>query len=309
MIFAFGISFALIITVSEKFSRTHGAKLYFKYGELMKSKDLKTAKAFSTSWNNLDEGSIYTFDQFLDWINPLIKSDFESKNILELGCGNASLMIHCSKFNPESMTGVDLGDSVISAKKNLEAYSKSKWTILKHDLVTFYDDNKFDLVYCIGVLHHLKDPFEGLKSVVKNTKSGGRFHCWVYAQEGNSLIICLVDPLRKIVSRLPWWFNKYCIATPLVIPYYFYAKALSFISRLTSQFKFLPLYEYSLWIAKRDFYFFRHVAFDQLVTPQTKYISKKQISLWLDCLKDIDKNSTYIIMRNGNSWKFGGIKL
>ena len=34
----------------------------------------------------------------------------------------------------------------------------------------------------------------------------------------------------------------------------------------------LPLYDYSQWIAQREYAFFRHVAFDQLVTPQTAYI-------------------------------------
>jgi hypothetical protein len=68
----------------------------------------------------------------------------------------------------------------------------------------------------------------------------------------------------------------------------------------------LSLYDYSLWIAKREFAFFRHVAFDQLVTPQTVYITKAEIKKWLAFYPEIDKASAYITMRNGNSWKFGG---
>ena len=67
----------------------------------------------------------------------------------------------------------------------------------------------------------------------------------------------------------------------------------------------LPLYEYSLWIAKREFAFFRHVAFDQLVTPQTRYIDRPTIEGWLKSNPRI-ADGAYIVMRNGNSWKFGG---
>jgi hypothetical protein len=136
-------------------------------------------------------------------------------------------------------------------------------------------------------------------------KKGGRFHCWVYAREGNAVIIHIIDPIRKLVSQLPWWVTKYFVATPLVIPYYCYAKLISFIRNI-SFVKQFPLYNYSCWIAQRDFLFFRHVAFDQLVTPQTTYIEKATIQNWLNTNPAIDPASIYIIFRNGNSWKFGG---
>lgn len=266
--------------------------------------DQKTADAFATSWNNLPTGSIYTFEQFEEWFQPLNKGDFIGKDLLELGCGNGSLMYHLPRWSPQSITGVDLGDSVLSCRANMNKTNFKNIEIVQHDLTT-YQSQGYDLVYCIGVLHHLKSPIEGFESVLKNTKSNGSFHCWVYAKEGNAVIIYIVDPIRKIASKLPWWFTKYFIATPLVIPYFFYAKLIAQFSI----FKNFPLYEYSCWIAKRGFTFFRHVAFDQLVTPQTAYISKDTIQGWFDDnSSEIEDNSTYIIFRNGNSWKFGGKK-
>lgn len=266
--------------------------------------DQKTADAFATSWNNLPEGSVYTTSQFTDWMNPLSASDIAGKEVLELGCGNASLMVHMLSWNPSRLIGVDLGDSVLSAQKNLSHSSSKNWEVQKGDL-TVFESNGYDVVYCIGVIHHLKDPKKGFDSVVRNTKQGGRFHIWVYAREGNGVIVYIVDPIRKIVSHLPWWFTKYCVATPLVIPYFLYAKLLAVLPHFNFLRK-LPLYDYSLWIAKREFSFFRHVAFDQLVTPQTTYITKKTIEGWLATNARVDQNSTYIIFRNGNSWKFGG---
>jgi SAM-dependent methyltransferase len=268
------------------------------------AKDTQTAQAFATSWNNLPEGSVYTSDQFTDWMAPLGQVDAGGKQVLELGCGNASLLYHMANWNPAYLEGVDLGDSVASAEKNMAKSQFRNWRVTKGDLVSF-DSSGFDLVYCIGVLHHLKDPKAGFESLVRNTKPGGKFHAWVYAREGNAVVIWFVDPIRKIVSKMPWWFTKYCVATPLVVPFYLYAKVLNALPRFHLLKKF-PLYEYSLWIARREFAFFRHVAFDQLVTPQTVYISKVTIEIWLKENPRVDQTSTYIIMRNGNSWKFGG---
>jgi SAM-dependent methyltransferase len=264
-------------------------------------KDQKTADAFATSWNNLPGGSVYSVEQFEEWFSPLTKSDIQGKTILELGCGNGSLLAHIVSWLPSYATGVDLGASVIACRKNMEQTGFKNYSIVQHDLTTFRGSEQFDIVYCIGVLHHLKNPLEGLTSVIRNTKSKGKFHCWVYAKEGNAVIRYIVDPIRKAASKMPWWVTKYLIATPLSVPYFIYAHIIS----RSPVFKSFPLYDYSRWITKRNFLFFRHVAFDQLVTPQTIYVSKEMIEGWLSKFSEIDQSSAYIIFRNGNSWKFG----
>jgi SAM-dependent methyltransferase len=267
------------------------------------SVDTATAEAFATSWNNLPGGSVYTRAQFADWFAPLTEEDVNGKSVLELGCGNGSLLVHMAGWNPARLVGVDLGSSVSSARQNMEASGFPDYEIVKGDLTTFQSDG-FDVVYSIGVLHHLKEPAKGFASVIANTKPGGRFHCWVYAHEGNAVVRYFVDPIRKIASRLPWWVTKYLVATPLVLPYYFYAKLLRAL-RDVPFLKKAPLHAYSLWIAERNFLFFRHVAFDQLVTPQTVYLDRPTIEAWLNH-PAIDRESTYIVFRNANSWKFGG---
>lgn len=269
--------------------------------------DKKTADAFAASWNNLPEGSVYTKDQFEDWFAPLTRKDIEGKRVLELGCGSGALMVHMLSWKPQFLRGVDLGESIISARRDLGKIQQTGWEVLQGDLTQYTSDEKFDVVYCIGVLQHVKDSKAGLDAVVRNTKPGGRFHCWVYAREGNGLIVYVVDPIRRLTSRLPWWLTKYGFATTLVAPYYLYAKLLAALPRW-SFLKKLPLYDYSLWIAKREFAFFRHVAFDQLVTPQTVYFPRATIERWLASYTEVDQASTYIIMRNGNSWKFGGVR-
>ena len=265
--------------------------------------DQATAAAFATSWNSLSAGSVYTYDQFRDWLAPLTKRDVRGQSVLELGCGNGSLMRHSLDWQPTHLHGIDLGEAVRSARANLSQTRYTNWTVKQADLVTYRSEG-FDLVYCIGVLHHLQDPAAGFRAVVANVRPGGRLHCWVYAKEGNGLVILLVEPIRKIASKLPWRVNKYLVAAPLALFFFFYAKLLAKAAphKVFSRF---PMYCYCRWIAKRGFSFFHHVVFDQLVTPQTEYLERSTIENWLEDSR-IDQSSTYIVMRNGNSWKFGG---
>lgn len=269
------------------------------------SQDQRTADAFAASWNNLPEGSVYSVEQFAEWFAPLDRSAAEGLRVLELGCGGGNLLTHMAAWAPRELVGVDLGDSVSMAERNMARIGARGHRIVRHDLVTYDDPERYDLVYCIGVLHHLKDPRAGFEAVLRNTRNGGRFHCWVYAHEGNGIIRWVVDPIRRVASALPWWFTKYALATPLVVPYFLYAKLLNALR--WPVLRGLPLYDYSLWIAQRGFAFFRHVAFDQLVTPQTAYLRKGTIADWLRDAR-VESGSTYLIFRNGNSWKFGGIK-
>jgi SAM-dependent methyltransferase len=261
--------------------------------------DTKTAEAFATSWNHV--GSVYTREQYLDWIAPLTPDDIRGHEVLELGFGNGSLLAHTGALAPRRLAGVELGDTIEQTRRNLRHLPAGMLELRQGDLTTV-DAGLFDVVYCIGVLHHLQSPLAGFDAVLRHTKPGGRFHCWVYAWEGNALVRLVVEPVRRVASRLPWWLTKYGIALPLVTPYFFWARFLSLVPRVARK---MPLGEYTLWIARERFGFFHHVAFDQLVTPQTAYLRREELEAWLRDPR-VEEGSAYVIQRNGNSWKFGG---
>jgi SAM-dependent methyltransferase len=267
--------------------------------------DQETADKFATSWNNVYDASVYTEDQFLDWIEPWDRETVEGKSVLELGCGSGALLHHFSQLSPETLTGVDLGESVKTAQQLLGEKAK----VVKGD-ITQHEDllerlGLQDMSYSIGVLHHLTHPKDGFETLLRMTKPGGRVHAWVYAHEGNAVVRNLVDPLRKIVNHLPWALNKYGVALPLSVPFFLYSKLCCGLSKVLGQGLPLPLYAYMLWIGQRDFKFHHHVAFDQLVTPMTHYIDRKTVDAWLSDAR-IDPESRYVVFRNGNGWKFGG---
>lgn len=266
------------------------------------TEDAGTAAAFATSWNNVGAGSVYTRAQFEDWFLPIDPRGFAGKSVLELGFGNGSLLYHAGSYGPKRLAGVELGDTLETTRRNLRHLPEGMLELHQGDLTQVHLGG-FDYVYCIGVLHHLASPDEGFRAVLRQTRPGGRFHCWVYAEEGNDVVIRIVDPLRRVVSHLPWWLTKYGVALPLTVPYFVYAKTLASLPEGVSQ--HAPLGAYSRWIAQRPFDFFRHVAFDQLVTPRTHYIPRSTVDRWL-ASPEVDPKTTYVRRRNGNSWTFGG---
>jgi SAM-dependent methyltransferase len=266
--------------------------------------DQATADAFANSWNHLPRRSVYSTEQHADWLAPLGPADIAGKSVLELGCGNGSLLYHTGVWRPRQLVGVDLGTSLRSAEAVMAQGEFKDWQLVRADL-TEYAAGPFDVVYCIGVLHHLKQPERGVDAVIRNVRPGGSFHCWVYAKEGNALVRALVEPTRRVVSRWPWPLVKYGVAAPLAVPFFLYAKLAARLAGLPGSDR-LPMAAYCRWIAQREFAFFRHVAFDQLVTPQTTFFDRATIEGWLAARPEVEPGSTYVILRNGNSWKFGG---
>jgi SAM-dependent methyltransferase len=276
---------------------------------MAQAEDLQTAAAFATSWQNCYTDSPYTRDQYLEWMLPLTPEDLSGRRICELGCGHGGLLRYTAQYaGSGSVTGVDLGDSVETAEANFRAAGLHNGTFVKQDIHAFAAANEgaFDIVYCIGVLHHMKSPQEGFRSVVRATKPGGRFHCWVYGHEGTSIVRWFVEPIRRVAWRLPWWINKYAVALPLTVPFFAVSKA-AWALREWQPSDALPMVNYFRHVGNREFSFLHHVAFDQLVTPQTTFIPREEIERWLredaGHIKD-----TYILDRNGNSWKFGGTR-
>src|SRR5260370_38947 len=92
--------------------------------------------------------------------------------------------------------------SLASARRNIARFPAIE--VLRSSDYDLPFADRFDIVFSIGVIHHLEHPERALQRMVGAAKPGGRLLIWVYGREGNHCLTWLLDPLRRaLFSRLP----------------------------------------------------------------------------------------------------------
>ncbi len=99
--------------------------------------------------------------QFRRWVAPLTPPDFQDKTVLDAGCGMGRNSYWALRWGAEAVTAFDFDErSVRAARKNLQEFGDRARVIYK----SIYDpqgEDEFDLVFSIGVIHHLEDLEKG----------------------------------------------------------------------------------------------------------------------------------------------------
>ena len=266
------------------------------------SRDFDTAQGFADYFRTLGEGSRYTPEQFRDFFRPLDPAAFRGRRVVELGFGHGSFLWHWGRVGPSRLAGVDLGDAVDAARRKLSDLPEGVLDLRRGDL-TRADLGPHDLAFCIGVIHHLRDPREGFLALLRHTAPGGCFHGWVYAKEGNGVALLVVDAVRRVGAKLPWWATKWGSGLAIGSALCVWSRLLRRLPRGLAE--RLPAGPYCLSLGPRDFAFFHFLATDVLVARHTVYLDRPTLESWLRH-PDVDPGSVYLIHRNGNSWTFGG---
>ncbi len=115
------------------------------------------------------------------------KPDTNKVRILDAGCGTGVSTEYLVHLNPEAeVVGIDLsGGAIAVATERCQRSGADRATF--HNLSIYDVDQlpgEFDLINCVGVLHHMPDPIRGIQALAKKLKPGGIFHIFVYAELG-----------------------------------------------------------------------------------------------------------------------------
>jgi ubiquinone/menaquinone biosynthesis C-methylase UbiE len=108
----------------------------------------------------------------IEKINGLLRLN-KSDSVLEVGIGTGVHAKYILDKNNVKFTGIDVSLEMLKRSgKYLDGYGVS--LVSADGIVLPFRDGSFDAVFCNATLHHLVDPFTGLKEMHRVTKKGGR---------------------------------------------------------------------------------------------------------------------------------------
>ena len=112
------------------------------------------------------------------------KSTIEKPRILIAGCGTGQQVLQAQRYKNAEITAIDLSKSSLSyAQRKLNELRVNNVKIIQMDLQDVCLLNKkFDIIECSGVLHHMRNPEDGLKSLINVLKNDGFIKLGLYSE-------------------------------------------------------------------------------------------------------------------------------
>jgi SAM-dependent methyltransferase len=123
-----------------------------------------------------------------------------NREILVAGCGTSQAAIHALREPDARVTAIDFSETSLRHTRNLQ----QKYDLRNLDLHRLAIEQvgklsrTFDQIVCTGVLHHLRDPDIGLRSLRSVLAPNGAMHLMVYAPYGRAGIYMMQEYCRLL---------------------------------------------------------------------------------------------------------------
>ena len=114
--------------------------------------------------NNLKENPISVINNQIKPNKIEFNNLPNNPSILIAGCGTGKHIFNSQIYNNANILAVDLSKkSLAYAKRKIEEANIDNVELLHSDILELKNYNKrFDVIECMGVIHHMESPIEGL---------------------------------------------------------------------------------------------------------------------------------------------------
>jgi tRNA (mo5U34)-methyltransferase len=132
----------------------------------------------------------------------LLRPHFNLKNkrVADIGCNNGYYMFRMREDEPKSLVGFDPSPLYKTQFDFINHFVKSEivYELLGVEHLEFYEE-KFDVIFCLGVLYHRSDPVAMLKSLFRGLDAKGEVILdTFYIQGEDEICLCPESSYSKI---------------------------------------------------------------------------------------------------------------
>jgi len=125
-----------------------------------------------------------------------------SKKVADIGCNNGYYMFRMLEDSPAKVVGFDPSAVFKTQFDFINHFAKSDivYELLGVEHLPFYEE-KFDVIFCLGVLYHRSDPVGMLKDLAKGLEEGGEIYLDTFIIAGDEPhALCPRESYSKITN-------------------------------------------------------------------------------------------------------------
>ncbi len=243
--------------------------------------DRATVKGFGDEWARFDQSGLSETE-----LHEVGKRYFSllpaealtpSAKVMDVGCGSGRWAVLVAPRVGE-LHLVDPSQQALEvAKRNLAGVNGATFHQASVDRLPV-PDGSMDVVYSLGVLHHVPNTAKAIESCVQKVASGGHFLVYLYYRFDNRpvwfrLLWRASDGLRRGISRLPFRIKRVVTDLIAVFVYWPLARTARAVERLGRSPGLVPLAIYR----DSSFYTMRTDALDRFGTRLEQRFTRNEI--------------------------------
>jgi len=263
-----------------------------------------TARSFGYEWQAFSEMLPDYEANFRWYFERFQKAELEGALVLDAGCGTGRHTFHMARSGAREIVAMDFSQAIEVAAYNNRSNPNTHF--VQADIYhPPFRPRSFDLVYSLGVLHHLPDPEKGFRTLLPLLREGGFLNVYLYWNlEGEPrwrrLALSGVTQVRRLTTRLPHallkklsWLIAAGFEVALVAP----ARALDKFPATRRLAERVPLGHYR----KYSFRVLYTDQFDRFSAPIENRYSRAEVLGWFERAGLLD-----VVILGGAGWRASG---
>ncbi len=241
--------------------------------------DPRTVKGFGQEWSTFTQHALSDCErkELFDKYFCLIDWSKKPRRCLDMGCGSGRWAALVAPLVEELVAADASPEALQVARRNVRAPNVSFVESSTENLP--FPDGSFDLIFSLGVLHHLPDTEGAVRSLTRKLCPGGILLLYLYYAFDDRpawfrALWKVTDWARRLISRFPFPL-RYGLSQVIAVSVYW---------PLARTARYLPLPD--SWplkfYAERSLYTMRTDALDRFGTRLEKRFTRRRIAEMLD---------------------------